>query len=194
MKKSIVSAFFLLLTSGFINSQSAVILDKAQINFPVQDKLSAVVFIPIETFSIDAKDHLEETNWDFDYYNVTKEQIRILCRSLFLEAKFEAIQSDSSNASSFTLSFGMEGTTTGKISTAYSDVTTNLELTWKLASNKDSKILFREKITGSFTNKIGNLFNGKKNARKRMEGALNDAFLKSFTLLYTKIGEIQKPN
>lgn len=192
MNNSITTILFCFLISSIIYSQSAIILEKAQINYPVQEKFATLVFVPIETFSIDAKDHVEETKLNFDYYDVTKEQIKILCKSLFSEVKTESFQSDPNDTSSFTLSFGMEGSTTGELNSAFSDITTNLELTWKLASNKDSKILFREKITGAFTNNVGNLFNYKKNARKRMEGALTDAFLKSYTLLYTKISEIQK--
>ena len=161
-------------------------LNNANVLYPWNPILPIEIEMPIATYSIDALDLLEGTTWEMDYREPVKQNLKKIGTLLFEKANF----APTSTENKYALYSIVKGqTTSGGISSISTKVTTQIAMKWIFVQNKDT-LLVLENIYGSGTTKIGNMFDGKGNAKSRMEQAVQNVFRASCDTLYKYINFI----
>ena len=161
-------------------------LNNANVLYPWNPILPIEIEMPIATYSIDALDLLEGTTWEMDYREPVKQNLKKIGTLLFEKANFAPTSTDNKYA---LYSIVKGQTTSGGIISISTKVTTQIAMKWIFVQNKDT-LLVLENIYGSGTTKIGNMFDGKGNAKSRMEQAVQNVFRASCDTLYKYINFI----
>lgn len=179
-----VSLIFLFSITTFCQT---IKIEPFTINYPSKEKIDISICAPFKSYSIEGMNTPDDMGWTYDYYDESLRQFNELFNNLFSSAKYAECASDSEQNPIYQLDCRLESISSGKVVTAFSKLSLEIIMTWKLTRINDGEVIFREKVTGLHKNKIGNAFSGKSNARERATKALEAAFLESQKMLTQKL-------
>lgn len=182
-----VSLFFLFSITTFCQT---IKIEPFNINYPSKEKIDISICAPFKSYSIEGMNTPDDMGWTYDYYDESLRQFNELFNNLFSNSKYTDCNTDSEQKPIYQLDCRLESISSGKVVTAFSKLSLEIIMTWKLTRINDGEVIFREKVTGLHKNKIGNAFSGKSNARERATKALEAAFLESQKMLTQKLKSI----
>lgn len=174
--------------TGFAQS---IKVEPFTINYPTSTSFDASICAPYTEYSIEGMNTPDGMGFTYDYYDESLKQIKILLTSLLKATMPFQCEKESGEKAKYKLECRLESQSEGKVVTAFSKISLEISMTWKLTRIEDGEVMFREKSVGMHKNKIGNAFNGKSKARERATKALEMAFLESRKMLETKLIEIK---
>ncbi|MBK7303121.1 MAG: hypothetical protein IPI90_07655, partial [Saprospiraceae bacterium] len=157
------------------------------INYPSKEKIDISICAPFKSYSIEGMNTPDDMGWTYDYYDESLRQYNELFNNLLSTSKYADCITESDQKPIYQLDCRLESISSGKVITAFSKLSLEIIMTWKLTRINDGEVIFREKVTGSHKNKIGNAFSGKSNAKERATKALEAAFLESKNMLTLRL-------
>lgn len=161
------------------------------INYPSNTRFDLSVCAPYTEYSVEGMNTPDGMGFTYDYYDEAMNQFKSLLTSLMKSGNPFDCTGAENNSPMYKLECRLESRSEGKVVTAFSSISLEITMTWKLTRLKDGEVIFREKAIGLHKNKIGNAFSGKANAKERATKALEMAFQESRKILEMKFGEIK---
>lgn len=177
---------FILFHSYEVFTQS-IKVEPFTINYTTNTSFDAPICAPYTEYSIEGMNTPDGMGFTYDYYDESLKQFKILLASLLKVSTPFQCENESGDKAKYKLECRLESQSEGKVVTAFSKISLEISMTWKLTRLEDGEVLFREKSVGMHKNKIGNAFSGKSKARERAAKALEMAFVESRKMLETKL-------
>ncbi|MBK7231265.1 MAG: hypothetical protein IPH93_03065 [Saprospiraceae bacterium] len=154
--------YFLVLL-GFLQSafQNGIVAQSIKIapitiSYPSLGKVNLSVCAPYSEYSIEGMNTPDGMGFTYDYYDASLNQFKVLLSKILSEQEPFVCGATADNSKKYKLECRLESLSEGKVVTAFSKISLEITMTWKLTRIEDGEVLFRTKSVGMHKNKIGN--------------------------------------